>query len=231
VPLVLVGLLALSAIGAWRLGGWLQAREGDRWLHAMPRKRVPWRLLAAAWIAGAAWFGAHALALAVFGLADDVRASDAAVVLGNEVLPDGTPHARLKSRLERAAGLYRAGQVRLVVVSGGKGRTGFEEADVMRDYLLSSGVPADRILVDRQGYTTFDSAVQARALLGPRGLRSVVLCSQYYHLPRARLAFERAGLGPVTTAHAPLPAEWHEPWSLLREWVGYYVYLVRPYPA
>ncbi|HSA24580.1 MAG TPA: YdcF family protein, partial [Myxococcota bacterium] len=180
---------------------------------------------------GATWFGGHSLLVAALGLADDVRAADVAVVLGNEVLPDGTPHARLKSRLDRAAGLLRAGLVRMLLVTGGQGRTGHEEADVMRDYLLARGVPADRILVDRQGYTTYDSAVQARALLGPLGLRTVVLCSQYYHLPRARLAFTRAGLGPVSTAHAPVRPEWHEPWSLLREWVGYYVYLLRPYPG
>ncbi len=231
VPLLLAGALALSGLVAWRLAGWLAAGQGDRWLHAIPRKRVPWRLLAVGLVACAAWFGGHSLLVAVFGLADDVRASDVAVVLGNEVLPDGTPHARLKSRLDRAAGLLRAGLVRTLLVTGGQGRTGFEEAEVMRDYLLSSGVPADRILVDREGHTTFDSAVRARELLGPLGLGSVVLCSQYYHLPRARLAFERAGLGPIRTAHAPLPAEWHEPWSLLREWVGYYVYLLRPFPT
>jgi vancomycin permeability regulator SanA len=231
VPLLLVGALALAGLSTWRLAGWLAVGQGDRWLHAIPRKRVPWRLLAGGLVVGAAWFGAHSLLVSVFGLADDARASDVAVVLGNEVLPDGTPHARLRARLDRAAGLLRAGVVRLVLVTGGTGRAGFQEADVMRAYLISAGVPADRILVDRHGDTTFDSAVQARAILGPLGLRSVVLCSQYYHLPRARLAFARAGLGPVTTAHAPVRPEWHEPWSLLREWVGYYAYLLRPYPG
>jgi uncharacterized SAM-binding protein YcdF (DUF218 family) len=231
VPFCLAGLLVLVGWLVWRLAGWLESRAGDTWMHAAPRRRVPWRLVTFAGLVWLAWFGLHGLVIAFLGLADDVRPADLAVVLGNEVLPDGRPHPRLASRLDRALGLYRAGLVGRILVTGGRGKTGFEEADVMRDHLLAHGVPAEDLLVDRQGHTTFHSAVRARAILDNLGLRSVVLCSQYYHLPRARLAFARAGLGSVATAHAPMRPEWHEPWSLLREWVGYYVYLLRSYPG
>jgi len=63
-----------------------------------------------------------------------------------------------------------------------------------------------------------------------RGLRSVVAVSQYYHLTRTKLALRRFGVADVHGAHAPIELELREPWSLLRELVGYYRYLLRGYP-
>jgi vancomycin permeability regulator SanA len=232
-PLMMIGLAWLSCGLAWWVAQWLDTRDLERSLsyHPVPRRAVPWRVLAAGWMVLAVWFSFHTAAITVAGLGDDYMLGDAAVVLGNKINPDGRPHPRLQSRLDRARELYQAGVVRLILVSGGKGEEGFEEAEVMRDALIRDGVPAERILVDRQGTTTFDSAVGAQALLAQKGLRSVVLVSQYYHLARARLAFARAGFGPVSIAHAPFGPELHEPWSLVREFLGYYFYRVRPFPA
>src|SRR5580704_13458675 len=79
--------------------------------------------------------------LVVSGLCDDLGKADVGLVLGSKVESDGTPSARLRARLDRTLELYRAGYFPAVIVSGGIGKEGYDEAAVMRDYLVARGVP------------------------------------------------------------------------------------------
>jgi uncharacterized SAM-binding protein YcdF (DUF218 family) len=154
------------------------------------------------------------------GLRDRTGTADVGMVLGNKVELDGTPSARLQARLERTLELYRAGSFPLVIVSGGTGKEGFDEAVVMRDFLVAGGVPMDRVIMDSQGNTTFLSAKNTAEIMRQRNLRSVMVVSQYFHLPRARLALQRCG---VTADHAAYPSffEWRDLYSAPRELAGY----------
>lgn len=190
-----------------------------------PRRR---RLLAAA-LALLLLPLAAGLAVAVDGARDeepDPR-GDLAVVLGNKVHPDGQPSQLLRHRLERALALWERGAVREVMVSGALGKEGHDEALVMRDWLVARGVPAERVIVDSQGWTTFHTARNARELLRARGLESVVVVTSYYHVPRARLALERAGVTRVTTAHAVVRLSPRDPARIARELLGLVWYAVR----
>jgi vancomycin permeability regulator SanA len=68
------------------------------------------------------------------GLMDNVRESDVGIVLGSKVMPDGTPSARLRARLDKADELFQQGMLKYVIVSGGTGKEGRSEARVMADY-------------------------------------------------------------------------------------------------
>jgi hypothetical protein len=102
------------------------------------------------------------------GVSDDVQTSDVGIVLGSKVNPDGVPSARLAARLDKALRLYRQGLLRSVIVSGGVGKEGFDEAAVMQRWLVARGVPAGAILVDRHGDNTWATAVNSAALMRPR---------------------------------------------------------------
>ena len=54
-----------------------------------------------------------------------------------------------------------AAQCRVLFVSGGVDAAGADEAAVMRDYLISRGVPADRIVADSAGVDTWATARHA----------------------------------------------------------------------
>src|SRR5262245_51224466 len=69
------------------------------------------------------------------GLVDNVTESDVGIVLGSKVMPDGTPSARLRARLDKADELFRKGMFKYVIVSGGTGKEGRSEARAMADYL------------------------------------------------------------------------------------------------
>jgi uncharacterized SAM-binding protein YcdF (DUF218 family) len=183
------------------------------------------RIMMWALLAGIVLFVVAAGLIVVSGLRDDVRPADVAVVLGNEVRADGTPHPRLASRLDAALALYDSGVVKSVIVSGGIGESGFDEAAVMKQYLAARGVPADRIVADSMGVTTGATATNTAAILRQKGWSSVVVVSQYFHIPRCRLAMRRVGITPVYSAHARY-FEWRDLYSTAREVVGYPAYLL-----
>jgi uncharacterized SAM-binding protein YcdF (DUF218 family) len=186
------------------------------------------RILGYALAAGALWFILHSVAITWRGLYDDARPADVIVVPGNKVELTGVPSVWLQDRLDKALDLYRQGLAPRIIVSGGLGREGFCEAEVMRDYLVARGVPAADVIVDNGGYDTYRTAANARGLMAEGGMRSAIVVSQYYHLARARLALARAGIGPVYSAHAGFRLSLRQPYAILREFVAYYYYVLRP---
>lgn len=168
------------------------------------------------------------VAITVDGLTDTAREAHIAVVLGNEVKPDGSLSNRLKARLDKALDLYREGYCAEILVSGGLNREGRNEADVMRDYLAKQGVPVEWVHADGQGNNTWMTARNAAQLMRRRNLDSVIVVSQFFHLTRAALAFRQAGVAPVYTAHAEY-FELRDVYSVAREVPALASYALRPY--
>jgi len=168
--------------------------------------------------------------LVLIGLQDDLGHADAALVLGSKVELDGKPSARLQARLDQTLELYKAGHFPKIITSGGVGIEGFDEAAVMRDYLVTRGVPAESIIVDSIGLTTFASAQNTLQIARQQGFKSILVVSQYFHVPRAKMALQRFGIAPVYTAHARI-FELRDIYSSFREFFGYLSYLFRRYDA
>jgi len=170
------------------------------------------------------------LILAVYligeGLRDDLAPCDVALVLGSKVNSDGKPSRSLRARLDRAVEVYQKRLVGRIVVSGGTGREGYDEAAVMARYLCERGVPSACIIEDPAGVTTEASAKNTARLLREENLRSVLVVSQYFHIARSRLALNREGVGEVRSAHAYLFCL-RDLCSIPREVAGYLCYSTR----
>ena len=169
-----------------------------------------------------------ALLIVADGLRDDIRPADVAIVLGNTVERDGRPSARLRARLDKAVELCGDGLFGHVIVSGGVGAEGFNEAEVMKAYLVSQGLPEGFIIADGEGATTSLTARNAAQLMKEQRWQSALVISQYFHIPRTRLAVESYGVRPVYSAHAEY-FELRDVYSIAREVVGYGAYLMRRY--
>jgi vancomycin permeability regulator SanA len=172
---------------------------------------------------GAGLFTGTALVIAIDGWAARPAPADVAIVLGNRVEPTGAPSKRLRARLEAARELYARGLVSHLLVSGGTGVEGIDEAAAMRGYLIGRGVPGDRVLADPEGANTFLTARNACRIMEERGFGTALVVSQFFHLTRARLACARAGIR-VTGAWAARFTEPRDLPSLAREVVGLYAY-------
>jgi uncharacterized SAM-binding protein YcdF (DUF218 family) len=143
------------------------------------------------------------------------RRAEAIVVLGARLLPDGSPGNALSRRIAVGIALWHRGAAPLLLLSGGGGRVR-AEADAMAEAALAAGVPRSALLIEPRSGNTLENAVESAALLRRRGLRSVLLVSERYHLYRARLLFRRAGLD-VVAGLAP-PGDWRQDWPMwLRE--------------
>lgn len=163
------------------------------------------------------------LIVVIDGLTERYTPSDVAVVLGSQAFPDGTPSPALAARLDRAVHLHQQGQVQHVIVSGGTGVEGVDEAQVMKAYLLAHQVPSASIWVDSDGVNTRATACYSAALMQAQGWRRAILVSQYFHLSRTRLAFQQVGVLSLGTAHADI-FQWRDLYSIPREVVGWVSY-------
>jgi vancomycin permeability regulator SanA len=166
--------------------------------------------------------------IAIAGSIDDIHPADVAVVLGNTVNPDGKPSRRLQARLDKTIELYRAGIFQNTIVSGGVGIEGFDEAVVMKQYLVRGGLPQDRIYVDSQGDNTYLTAKYTAQLMVQQRWHSAIAISQYFHLPRTKLALQKFGIAPVYTAHADF-FELRDLYSTVREVFSYCSYQLRSF--
>ncbi|MEV5410575.1 ElyC/SanA/YdcF family protein [Thermopolyspora sp. NPDC052614] len=113
-----------------------------------------------------------------------------ALVLGAGLYA-GQPTLMLARRLDVAAELYRAGRVRVLLLSGDHGRVGYDEPTAMRDYLVARGVPARMMVLDYAGFDTWDSCVRARKVFG---VSKLTVVTQDFHLPRAVTLCRQAGI-------------------------------------
>jgi len=163
------------------------------------------------------------------GLTDELGTADVGLVFGNQVLPSGEPSARLAARLDHTVQLYNDGCFDKVIVSGGLGREGFDEAEVMKDYLIVQGIPEANIIVDNQGYDTCMTVENAVTIMEENNFASVLVISQYFHLPRIKLACTRFGIEDVYSSNARYFGL-RDLYQISREVIAYGYYLVRPYP-
>jgi uncharacterized SAM-binding protein YcdF (DUF218 family) len=120
--------------------------------------------------------------------------ADAIALLGCVLGPGGQPPRALSERLDAGLALYRRGLAPLVLVTGGRTWQGLVEADVMAERLIRAGVPADRVLIERESQSTRGNARLGSALLLERGVRSVLVVTQPLHVRRAVRAFAATGL-------------------------------------
>jgi vancomycin permeability regulator SanA len=120
----------------------------------------------------------------------DAPRTEVAVVFGAG-LWKGEPSPYLAHRLDAAAKLYRAGRIKVVLVTGDNSRKDYDEPDAMRAYLTRHGVPDARIVSDYAGFDTWDSCVRAKKIFG---VDRAVLISQGFHIRRAVALCEAAGV-------------------------------------
>lgn len=117
----------------------------------------------------------------IYGQQDLVPQADTGLVLGAGLTPDGLPSRVLQDRLDAALRLYRGKKVHRLILSGDTSSVWYDEVGAMQKYLLARGVDPKDLLLDPQGFSTFNSLDNTRKL----GPQSLMIFSQQFHLPRA----------------------------------------------
>jgi uncharacterized SAM-binding protein YcdF (DUF218 family) len=135
---------------------------------------------------------------------DEVRSSDAIVVLGAAQY-DGAPSPVFRARLNHAAFLFDTDVSKLIIVTGGK-QPGdrFTESEAGANYLLGEkGIASDQILTESEGTTTLESLRGVARIADQEGIDSVLLVSDPLHSRRIKtmaldLGFDSAYTSPAS---------------------------------
>ena len=124
------------------------------------------------------------------------------IILGAHVSRSGLS-STLESRLAAGAEYAKKFPEMSVYVSGGQGLDEpVSEARAMRDYLVSQGIDAKRIIMEDESHNTYENLINTRNLLFSPGdpvfdeLYPVTIVTSEFHVLRTSMLAARAGFHP-----------------------------------
>lgn len=153
-------------------------------------------------------------------------------------------------RITHALQLYRMGKIKKILITGGQGLNPVNpqsEAEVLKRFLLMTGMPESDILIEDQSKNTAQNAQFTKAFLEKNGIsidQEFLLITSAFHMTRAKGCFDKVGLKTVTfpvdyyshEVKYDIPSllipdsnsisYWHR---LAKEWVGILVYRMTGY--
>jgi uncharacterized SAM-binding protein YcdF (DUF218 family) len=133
---------------------------------------------------------------------------DAIIVLGAGIKGEkiGT---NLQKRLDTVIGYHHKNPDAVIVVSGGQGPyEDISEALAMERYLVANGIPQDKIIKEDRSTSTQENFGFSKKLLDLRfgeGKYKAAYVTNGYHVYRAGVVAENAGLDGITHIHAETP--------------------------
>jgi vancomycin permeability regulator SanA len=192
----------------------------------LPPRYRRWLRLATLWALGALVVVCLLLGIGVWSIdrqarghtysIEDVPAAPVALVLGAQVNPDGEPSPFLEARLAIAERLYKAGKVKVMLVSGDNSRPDYDEPAAMRAWLVKHGIPGRKVVLDYAGFDTYDSCARAIRIFG---VRQAIVVTQTYHLNRAVALCRHVGIDATGVGDDSVKVAWVDWWhATVREW-------------
>lgn len=153
---------------------------------------------------------------------------DYIIILGCMIKPDGTLYPLIRGRVDKAVEFYRkqlekTGKQAYFIPSGGQGDDEImPEAEAMKNYLLTQGIPEDRILPERKSTTTKENMLFSADIIREHGEKpEIIFSTTSYHVFRSgAIAYSNGmnidGIGSKT--------KWYFwPNAFLREVAGIFV--------
>ena len=126
---------------------------------------------------------------------------DYIIVLGCGIIDNTYPTDLMADRLDMAIRLYESGAAPLILLSGDHRVDDYNEVAVMKNYMISRGIPEEVIFCDDLGLSTNETMQRASALFD---VDSAVIVTQRYHLYRAIYLARNYGIdceGVIATGH------------------------------
>lgn len=150
---------------------------------------------------------------------------DYLIILGCGIRKDGTPCPLLQGRIDRAIAfrndqLKKTGKDLIFVTSGGQGGNEvISESESMKRYLISKGIPEDRILKEDRSVNTYENMKFSKAkILEQASDAKIAFSTSNYHVFRSGLFARRVKMRAVGMG---ADSKWYFwPNALVREFIG-----------
>ena len=125
---------------------------------------------------------------------------DYVIILGCRIRPDGSLYPLIRGRVDRAIEFAqkqetKTGKTAVFVPSGGKGSDEkLAESEAMANYLLSQGIPENRILIENRSTTTKENMLFSKELIDKLSTDyKAAFSTSNYHVFRGGLLAEELG--------------------------------------
>ncbi|TDQ18433.1 uncharacterized SAM-binding protein YcdF (DUF218 family) [Algoriphagus boseongensis] len=153
-------------------------------------------------------------------------------------------------RITHALQLYRMGKIKKILITGGQGLNPSNpqtEAEILKRFLIMTGMPESDILIEDQSKNTRENALFTKEFLEENGIatdQEFLLITSAFHMYRAKGCFDKVGLKTETfpvdyyshDVKYDIPALlFPDPFSLeywtklFKEWIGIIVYKMTGY--
>ena len=115
--------------------------------------------------------------------AKDIPYKEVGLLLGTSPrTKDGHANIYYTYRVEAAVKLYKAKKIGRILISGDGREKNYDEPKYIRRDLIKRGIPANKIILDKQGLRTFESVKRAKEVYG---YSEFTVISQKFHNERA----------------------------------------------
>ena len=134
--------------------------------------------------------------------------ADAIVLLGGAIRGEVSPEtladmSGVGDRLVFAVAVFKAGKAPVVLVTGGAREGEVPEASLIRNILMTMGVPQEKIVLETRNRVTRDNRRFTQETLAGMGVESALLVTSAFHMHRAILVFE-----PLDLTVYPAPSDY-----------------------
>ncbi|MGH2574138.1 MAG: YdcF family protein [Ignavibacteria bacterium] len=152
---------------------------------------------------------------------------DAGIILGAAVWGGNRPSPILKERINKGFDLYKKGEIKNIVLTGGGAPGEMTEAEVAKNELLKRGVEEKYIFVENRSNSTLQQiAYINKNLYKKNNWNEVILISDNFHLFRSKQISIFFGMKVYTTASdTPLSTESDFNYSLKESFAVLYFWL------
>lgn len=120
---------------------------------------------------------------------------DTVIILGAGVRADGKPCDLLADRLDTGAKVYVRRICKSILLTGDNSGEEYNELRVMENWIMNNYTEANirekDLLIDNCGFCTYDSIYRAKNVFN---IKSAVIATNRYHLPRAIYIARRLGI-------------------------------------
>jgi SanA protein len=131
----------------------------------------------------------------VFDSVEFIPENTVGLLLGtSKLLKAGTPNQYFFNRINAAVELFRAGKIKIIVISGDNSKKHYNEPQDMKEELVKRGIPENKIYLDYAGFRTFDSMYRMREIFGQK---KFTVISQKFHNQRAIYIGNSLGLNSI----------------------------------
>lgn len=136
--------------------------------------------------------------------------TDVGIILGASMWDDH-PSPGLRERLEHGLKLYNEGHFPVMIVTGGLDKPDYKytEAEGMRNWLVSNGMPEDAIILENEATSTYENLLYSQRIMEEKGMKKAAIITHDYHGTRAMevakaLRYEEPVLSITTSRVLPM---------------------------